>query len=521
MGDPDSDFLLNGIRHGFDIVDNDLKLVHAEAKNHPSAIPGNVNDESVKQQILNEISEGNYVVTNEKPCLISPLGAVSKSDGGIRLIHDCSRPGGTALNDYVSSFQSQKFQTIDDATDLVHKGYYMAKVDLKSAYRSVSINSDSQRYTGLQFSLNGRNIYMYDSKLPFGSRLAPGIFHRLTQAVKRMMVKRGFTAVVVYLDDFFVCESTADECAAAMATLVKLLRSLGFRINWNKVVDPTQRLTFLGIEIDTMAMCKRLPCDKMLALKETLLIFSHRKRATKKQLQSLAGSLSWAAGVVFGGRVFLRRIINAISSLTAASHKCIISLGVRLDIDWWNNCMNSFNGSSLILDDMPVTSVCTDACNVAAGGHFCGDWFYSSWEADWPDMQDAHINVKELASVILAANRWAPLWSNKRIIILSDNSTTVSCLNRGTSSNCQLMKYLRYMFWLSVIYNFRLTACHVPGVDNVLADRISRLHEVGAQCDVFDLIVASPLKWHMSSKSYMYVINRSQPSEARLLGLAG
>ena len=61
----------------------------------------------------------------------------------------------------------------------------------------------------------------------------------------------------------------------------------------------------------------------------------------------------------------------------------------------------------------------------------------------------------------------------------------------------------------------------MPGVDNVLADRISRLHEVGAQRDVFDLIVASPLKWHMSSKSYMYVINRSQPSEARLLGLAG
>ena len=149
---------------------------------------------------------------------------------------------------------------------------------------------------------------------------------------------------------------------------------------------------------------------------------------------------------------------------------------------------------------MPVTSVCTDACNVAARGHFCGDWFYSSWEADWPDMQDAHINVKELASVILAANRWAPLWSNKRIIILSDNTTTVSCLNRGrpTSRNCQLMKYLRYMFWLSVIYKFRLTACHVPGVNNVLADRLSRLHEVGAQCDVFDLIVhASPLKWHI------------------------
>ena len=75
-------------------------------------------------------------------------------------------------------------------------------MDLKSAYRSVNISKDSQRFTGLQFSIGGRTIYMRDTKLPFGCRLAPGIFHRLTQAVKRMMARRGFTATVAYLDDF-------------------------------------------------------------------------------------------------------------------------------------------------------------------------------------------------------------------------------------------------------------------------------------------------------------------------------
>ena len=103
---------------------------------------------------------------------------------------------------------------------------------------------------------------MHDTKLPCGSRLAPGIFHRLTQAVRRMMERRGFT-VAVYLDDFFLCAPTLSEFALAMSILIKLLRSLGFQINWNKVVDPTQCIVFLGIEIDYRSMCKRLPADKL------------------------------------------------------------------------------------------------------------------------------------------------------------------------------------------------------------------------------------------------------------------
>ena len=77
-----------------------------------------------------------------------------------------------------------------------------------------------------------------------------------------MMEKRGFTALVVYLEDFFVCAPTLQECAEVMASLITLLRYLGVRINWNKVVDPAQCITSLGIEIDTKQMCKRLSNEK-------------------------------------------------------------------------------------------------------------------------------------------------------------------------------------------------------------------------------------------------------------------
>ena len=186
--------------------------------------------------MLSELQDGKYVLGDSPPSLASPLGAVPEKDGVIRLIHDCSRPIAKSLNDNASIKMSHTFQTIGDATSSDRAGYYMSKVDLKSSYRPVCTNTESQQFTGLKLWLDGRFVYVRDTKLPFRSKLAPGIFHRLTQAVKRMMEKRGFTALVVYLDDVFVCAPTLQECAEVMASLITLLRYLGFRINSNKVV---------------------------------------------------------------------------------------------------------------------------------------------------------------------------------------------------------------------------------------------------------------------------------------------
>ena len=76
--DPDKDFLIAGITNGFDIVNSEALVVPVEVKNHPSASPGSKCYELVKQQVL----EGNYVICDSQPDLISPLGAIPKPAGG-------------------------------------------------------------------------------------------------------------------------------------------------------------------------------------------------------------------------------------------------------------------------------------------------------------------------------------------------------------------------------------------------------------------------------------------------------
>ena len=57
-------------------------------------------------------------------------------------------------------------------------------------------------------------MFIIDKCLPFGGRRSPGIFRRLTQSVKRMMIKRGLTGIIVYLDDFLIVAETFLELPA-------------------------------------------------------------------------------------------------------------------------------------------------------------------------------------------------------------------------------------------------------------------------------------------------------------------
>jgi len=266
----------------------------------------------VQKQIEIELVEGRYEIVKEKPIIISALGAIPKSNGGIRLIHDASRPHGHSLNDHAELDMSQKFQSLSDLGEMLTHEAYLAKVDLKSAYRSVLVHPDDYKATGLKwkFDHDSKEVYMIDKRLPFGARFSPGIFHRLTQAVKRMMIGYGFTSIVVYLDDFCIVEKSKERCKQALNCLLWLLRKLGFAIAWEKVECPSHTLTFLGIEIDTIRDLFLLPEVKLNEFRSLIDSILASSRISLKKLQSLAGKLNWASSVVRGGRIYLRRILD-------------------------------------------------------------------------------------------------------------------------------------------------------------------------------------------------------------------
>ena len=157
-----------------------------------------------------------------------------------------------------------------------------------------------------------------------------------------------------------------------------------------------------------------------------------------------------------------------------------LSQGAKSDIEWWIVGLSKFHGRTPFMPDIPPPSsaFATDACLRGGGGHYGDDWFFVSWDVDFPLLKDANINVLELQTVLVAAKRWCKLWKGCHIQVKSDNVATIAAINNTTSRSPALLKIVKELFWLSVEFNFRLSVKYLPGVDNVLSDKLSRLHNI-------------------------------------------
>ena len=149
LHDPDREFLIDGLINGFQLIHAGSNIEQAEMNNYKSTTAPAVRDQ-VEATVLEEIQEGNYIVTDKKPTIISALGAIPKPDSSeVRLIHDCSMPAAKGLNVY-ADIDHFSFQKLEDATKLLEPGYFMSKVDICHAYRSIPIHRDNYRATGLK-----------------------------------------------------------------------------------------------------------------------------------------------------------------------------------------------------------------------------------------------------------------------------------------------------------------------------------------------------------------------------------
>ena len=308
-------------------------------------------------------------------------------------------------------------------------------------------------------------------------KLKPSFPEKITLLVRTLI---GRDMILMSLLMFMGTQNTFQECLEGYTTLIQLLRSLGFWISWSKVCDPTTKVTFLGITIDTESGTLSLENDKVHELCGLIRDFQVKKRASKRQLESLAGKLAWAAHVIPWGRTHLRPVFDLISVLKQPSHKTRLS-SLADCLGWWLTWLRLGNNTKLIWDTRQLLEVFTDS-SARAGGGFCpvnGDWFFSDWICDNNWLLNEHINVKELASLCIAALRWSHAWSGHQVIVYTDSEVVEGMVNKGTTSNSLCSHMLKLLSTAALQYNFTVTAVHIPGVDNVIADSISSFHELG------------------------------------------
>ena len=142
---------------------------------------------------------------------------------------------------------------------------------------------------------------------------------------------------------------------------------------------------------------------------------------------------------------------------------------------------------------------------------------YCNWELDNPSFADDHINVLELLTVYHAIKRWGHLWAGLRILVCTDNTATMSALNKGTSRSRAMMPIVRDIFWCCVKFECSMVSTHLAGSLNVLADRISRLDDLKSAHEAHALLSNSGNEWvyckkHMSEVSFIFLQGRWRES---------
>lgn len=236
------------------------------------------------------------------------------------------------------------YVTIDRiVSTIIERSYsYISTVDLASAYQSVLISPEDHSYFGIEWE--GR--YFVDNFLCFGSRLAPFIFSRLTDAVCRYMNDHG-TRCYSYLDDAICLSSSFEEGIRDQLFLIRTLRNLGFYIAWQKVVSPCTVATHLGIVLDIEGKQLRLLHDRIERVRLELSFWENRKKATEKQLSILIGHLCHCAKIIRDGNLYLFHLFEA---LREAKRKRKIKLLREFfsDLSWWSLSLNHLNFAPMV-----------------------------------------------------------------------------------------------------------------------------------------------------------------------------
>ena len=84
-----------------------------------------------------------------------------------------------------------------------------------------------------------------------------------------------------------------------------------------------------------------------------------------------------------------------------------------------------------------------------------------------------------------------------------------NAINNGYFRSPEFMGILRELYWQSVRFDFRVTAVHIKGEQNIVPDMISRLHEEKSMYSFVKLLILNNVSLdfsnHMSINAFMSV----------------
>ena len=434
------------------------------------------------------------LTTDLADLLIQPLHVIIKADKKPRVVVDLSRNLNTHLE-----YEYFQYSCVDDAVEASYPGCWYGKLDLTNCFLSFPLHPSVRRYFCFRFE--GRLFQFIH--MPFGLSI-PRRVCTLLLSVVAFALKRANIRHVRYLDDFFLIGASSEEVSQQLVTAQTVITGFGLVINPDKTEGPSQSLSFLGIQLDSIAQTVSCTAARVAELTALLQSLRHQHVIQRRHAESLIGKLSFAAQVLPGARPFMRRMLDSVHSCSSQRRSAPIRIdsGFRSDVRFWLHHFSTWNGRQqwrsararpfvfasdaslrgfgFYLESTPTPPGTVDLPQLSQ--HLrVGATFSGSYSAEHAHLHHSHTQIAwcELLAVVACATTYAPLLTGHSLLFYVDNSTDVHIINRQATRSKALAGLLRQLYAIALRYNLCIQARHRPGVDNTLADFLSRpeLHE--------------------------------------------
>lgn len=237
------------------------------------------------------------------------------------------------LNKFIV-YRHFKMDSLKTVTDLMTQGCFMASVDIKNAYYTVSIATEHQKYLKFRW---WDKLYQYTC-LPNGLASAPRIFTKLLKPVFSILRQKGYLSSS-YIDYCYLQGATYGECHDNVKETVMLLGDLVFPIhNEKSVLMPSQVLTFLGFVLNSVTMTVQLTESRKQKLKKACLL--NKETCTVRKVAEVIGLIVPSfPGMEYGPlhhRSLERDKSNAMrESKDNFGSFMILTPSSRAELNWW------------------------------------------------------------------------------------------------------------------------------------------------------------------------------------------
>ncbi len=325
------------------------------------------------------------------------------------------------------------------------------------------------------FRVRGQ-AYQY-KVLPFGLSLSPRVFTKVMEAALVPLREQG-VRILNYLDDWLILAQSRRQLSAHRDLVLKHLSLLGLRVNWEKSkLVPTQRISFLGMEFDSVNQTARLTQERAQSVLNCFKTLSGRTAVPLKLFQRLLGHMAAAAVTVPLGLLHMRPLQHWLYgriprwAWKRGTYRVQITPACRKTFRPWSD--PSFLRAGVPLEQVSRHAVVfTDASSTGWGATYNGHAVSGVWtgpQLHW------HINCLELLAVRLALSRLRGHLQRKDVLVRTDNTATVAYINRQGGLRSRRMSQLaRHLLLWSQKHLRSLRAIHIPGVFNRAANELSR-----------------------------------------------